>query len=360
MNAEGAPPVWKSDLPESANGIVVLGAPIGTDAFVEALMDERLRKQQLLVDQLHNLGKLQNEWLLLYFCCAPRATYFLRTGKPSQIRGYAQKHDAMILKAFCRIMGIREGSMSLETLQQINLPLRMGGLGLRDNCRILPAAYWSSWADVLPTLCKRMPWYSAWFYAQSIGEEISANMFDELNECKTSLGTSGFAPPDWSELVEGTAITDEYVVPDAGERKTGWQLKASNACGVLSFDSLLSIVPRPGMSLYDVNTFKARLRSCGGERTSQWLITLPTGTNLALDDCELKCSILRRIGLPIDVLQNACEGCGKDLDRDGRHRATCMRTGRVQIRHKPFVKIWVQILREASIYVPEKKYWNEY
>ena len=61
MNAEGAPPVWKSDLPESANGIVVLGAPIGTDAFVEALMDERLRKQQLFVDQLHNSAETETE-----------------------------------------------------------------------------------------------------------------------------------------------------------------------------------------------------------------------------------------------------------------------------------------------------------
>ena len=154
--------------------------------------------------------------------------------------------------------------------------------------------------------------------------------------------------------MEGTAINEDHIVPDAGERKVGWQLKASNACEELALETLLSMVPRPSMPLNVVNAFKVRLRSCGGERTSQWLTTLPTSTNLVLNDCEFKCSIFRRLGLPIEVLQDECEGCGKNLDREGHHRATCMRTGRVQLRHKPFVKIWVQILREAIVRVFDK------
>ena len=199
LNIEGAPPVWKSDLSEELNGITVLGVPFGSNAFVEASMEERLNKQQSLMDQLHLVGKAQNEWLLLYYCCNPRATYFLRTGKPSQMRNYARKHDAMILKAFCDIMGLNVSEIDPHILAQIHLPLRMGGLGLRDHGKILAAAYWSSWADVLPLLCKRMPWYGDWFLSE-MQKENKIEVFKDLHQCVSNLTTSGYIPPERKKI----------------------------------------------------------------------------------------------------------------------------------------------------------------
>ena len=49
LNVEGAPLVWKSDLPEELNGITILGVPFASNAFVEAIMEERLNRQQILL-----------------------------------------------------------------------------------------------------------------------------------------------------------------------------------------------------------------------------------------------------------------------------------------------------------------------
>ena len=38
-----------------------------------------------------------------------------------------------------------------------SLPMRLGGLGLRSNARMAPAAYWASWADALPMIVERIP-----------------------------------------------------------------------------------------------------------------------------------------------------------------------------------------------------------
>ena len=40
---------------------------------------------------------------------------------------------------------------------------QMGGCGNCNHRRIAPAAYWASWADVLPTLAQRVPGYGTWF-----------------------------------------------------------------------------------------------------------------------------------------------------------------------------------------------------
>ena len=42
--------------------------------------------------------------------------------------------------------------------------------------------------------------------------------------------------------------------------------------------------------------------------------------------------ILERLRLPFQVAEAVCE-CGTDLDREGRHRAACTRSGRLRISH---------------------------
>ena len=41
--------------------------------------------------------------------------------------------------------------------RQAQLPLRMGGMGLRCARRVSQAVYWSSWADCLQPLAQRFP-----------------------------------------------------------------------------------------------------------------------------------------------------------------------------------------------------------
>ena len=43
---------WQGDKAEADNELVVLGAPLGTKAFVESFAAERLQKEQTLLDEL--------------------------------------------------------------------------------------------------------------------------------------------------------------------------------------------------------------------------------------------------------------------------------------------------------------------
>ena len=60
-------------------GFVVLGAPIGHPAFIQAWADERLQEERRLLHELPELPDLQCAWLLLALCASPRANHALRT-----------------------------------------------------------------------------------------------------------------------------------------------------------------------------------------------------------------------------------------------------------------------------------------
>ena len=90
---ELGPDVWRGNRPLHEQGILTLGTPIGTPAFVSSATAERLRDEQTLLDQLHRLPNLQSAWLLLLYCCAPRAQHILRTVPPDQSAEYAAQHD---------------------------------------------------------------------------------------------------------------------------------------------------------------------------------------------------------------------------------------------------------------------------
>ena len=58
--------------------------------------------------------------------------------------------------------------------------------------------------------------------------------------------------------------------------------------------------------------------------------------------------------MPITSLRDVCEGCGTELDRYGHHRTTCMRTGRVQGRHRHLVSAWRRVFAEAGVNIPDR------
>ena len=59
-------------------GLVVLGAPLGPEAFVQRHLRDRRRNQNALLERIPTLGDLQSAWLRLLFCASTRANYLLR------------------------------------------------------------------------------------------------------------------------------------------------------------------------------------------------------------------------------------------------------------------------------------------
>jgi hypothetical protein len=145
--------------------VMVVGTPIGSDAFITRHGREMEELEQSLLDNIASLPPLQDAWLLLLYCGVPRANHLLRTVPPRQAAAYATGHDQRVLSCFEALLGLDAGAETLDThgiarntwVRQARLPLRYGGCGLRDSRRISPAAYWSSWADSISVLHARFP-----------------------------------------------------------------------------------------------------------------------------------------------------------------------------------------------------------
>ena len=148
--------VWRGDsaLPSDQQGVTILGTPLGHVDFVRAQLRAKIEEHRLLLDRVEAVPDLQCAWLILSFCGATRANYYLRTIHPSGSEEFAGTHDAAIMRVFFRLLDIRGDQ---DTLNLASLPCRLGSVGLHNAVRGAPAAYWSSWADSLHMIQKRHP-----------------------------------------------------------------------------------------------------------------------------------------------------------------------------------------------------------
>ena len=77
-------------------------------------------------------------------------------------------------------------------MTQAQLPLRLGGCGLRSALRTAPAAYWASWADTLPMIQARHPEVAQCFYEQLREERAGVPGVQAVLEPQAHLAEKGF------------------------------------------------------------------------------------------------------------------------------------------------------------------------
>jgi hypothetical protein len=356
LNPPEGPGVWKANLPAEQCGVEVLGSPIGTREYVQAKAADRLEEETKLLSKLPQMSNLQSAWLLLLYCAAPRANYMLRTTPPELAHAYAVAHDEAVRNTFAALMQVPTPTLAQDAVRRLlELPARFGGNGLRSSTRIAPCAYWASWADSLPVLAQRIPTFASNFRSSMVAlaaqgdaqPQNTIKALPSLHAAAQVLAAEGFVNiPTWNALLQGRRPPQED--PDdlePGEWRKGWQFHASNAREQHALHSLRQALTSSG---------SARLRSCAGPNAARWMTTMPTEDSLRMDDPVFRCAMARRLGLPIAAESSLCEGCGRALDEYGFHRTTCMRTGRVQSRHKFVVQAWRRVFREAGVAIPDR------
>ncbi len=109
------------------------------------------------------------------------------------------------------------------------LPLRLGGLGLRSAFRVAPAAYWASWADCLEMIQRRHPVLAAMFTnALSAAAPSPAPCLQELQQGRVQLTWEGYHEcPLWEDLARG--VRPRQPEGEPGEWAHGWQFYAAGA-----------------------------------------------------------------------------------------------------------------------------------
>ena len=234
-----------------------------------------------------------------------------------------------------QILGF-DGASELDQLtqKQIHLRLKDGGLGLRNHDSIRMAAFWSSWADVFPILCKRFPGFE-----NHVRADVTANCIAELNNACMELSRH-MELPSWTAILnEAIPVNDEDEDDTLGYK--GWQKYTCQQINNHIFASFLSDVDRPTA---------ARILSCGGKHSCRWMLCTPTSAETRFENNIFQCLIRRRLGLPINLDFSECtmRSCTVTVDRYGHHLSTCTRSGRIHGRHTNCIKVWVKILKEAG------------
>ena len=192
------------------------------------------------------LPLLRASWLLLYFCAVPRINHLLRTVPPDLVQGFAGRHDASIQDTFKALFAIPSEeswdanlhSIAYSTwLCQSQLPMRLGGCGLRNSTRTSNAAYWASWADALQGICQRFP---------AVGNRVLLHLTTlqtavypaaaprcllQAEYAGTWCESQGWAQRlTWADVAAGMRPpTPDPTTTELGEWRHGWQYYTSNA-----------------------------------------------------------------------------------------------------------------------------------
>lgn len=137
-------------IPTTSDGIVILGAPIGTDEFCCGKSSDSLE------DMLSSLGTITRfhpdvAYLLTAQCVNSRPQHILRSVPPWLLSQAAQAFDRAIDQALQRLCQCTDALPEPAAIIR-SLPIRSGGLGMRRASNVAPLAWISSMLQSLPFL----------------------------------------------------------------------------------------------------------------------------------------------------------------------------------------------------------------
>ena len=121
--------IWVGDqtLPPAEQGLQVLGAPIGSLAYIEAALARTTAKHAVLFERITAVPDLQCAYLLLTYCANTRATYLLRALPPILTQAFATAHDAAAAATLAHLLGYDGAGLPDAALVRARLPFRCAG-----------------------------------------------------------------------------------------------------------------------------------------------------------------------------------------------------------------------------------------
>ena len=123
-------------------GIIVLGSPIGSHEFVHEQIKKKIEKIQELTQLLPNIKDPHSEFVLLRSCFSlPKVVFLARSTDPTHHQDLWAGFDDLIRDTLNHILG---SAINNQQWAQAQLPVAMGGLGLRGAVDHSAGAYVSS------------------------------------------------------------------------------------------------------------------------------------------------------------------------------------------------------------------------
>lgn len=295
---------------------------------------------------VHPAMPVQIANLLLRYCMVPRMNYLCRTIHPRHIHTATMEFDKRVLHTFCTINNIDEDRTS-ETLQsQLQLPLRLGGFGLRSATTLSHIAYVSSLMSMMSDYQKLFP---------TTAYSIDGHTFSTSLVCQS-------LEEEWKEVqqmgIDLTATIKHRDAAEVAQKCTAGTHVTFPAQTQHTMTHMLENHVYSNMQVeykeWDCKEELARYQSLSTEGTSRWLTVLPTCPQYTINDSQYQCAVAHRCGITIADLHKAgvfkCM-CGHDASTDHRHFHTCRKLtgGGTTIRHNNMVFTLAQRLQELHL-----------
>ncbi|OLP76330.1 132 kDa protein [Symbiodinium microadriaticum] len=277
--------VWTGDwsLRPDLQGLLVLGTPLGSDAFVQSQLELKRAEHDKLLTRIPAVEDLQAAWLLLRFCACPRANYLLRVLPPAATLPFAAAHDGAVDRCLSALLGFADAPLPEASARSARLPLQCGGLGLRAASLDRHAAYWASWFDTLPVLRDRAPAAAARFLALLADHEAGrAPVVAAAAQAATHLVNQGFRAPAWDAAFADAAFPPDRAVEDGAgvDYLRGWQRRASRACDERAIETHFTDLSPASRALL---LFQA------GPHSGRVFTVLPTSDDVTIVSCSVGC-----------------------------------------------------------------------
>src|SRR4051812_8772200 len=172
--------------------MTTLGAMVGLDqAKIMNWVADKVAKHKKLFDLLqHAEMPSQISALLLRMSALPTMGYLARTIRPHLLAEHAQQFDSMVLETATLKLGLPK-DLSEETVSTLQLPIRLGGFGLRSIARTSPAAYFSAVAETVPDILEIIP--ADQVQSTLIEEKSRTTSADAIQSCLDSFQDAGLA-----------------------------------------------------------------------------------------------------------------------------------------------------------------------
>ena len=330
--------VWVGNptLPATSQGMTVLGAPIGSAAFVQHQLQQANQQHQHLLDRIPHLEDLQASWLLLLYCASPRCTYLLRMCSPNVTTEFANNHDFAVAACLRSLLEVED--LPAQALATAHLPLSRGGLGLTCASVLATPAFWSSWADCLPVIHNQLPQYAAQILEHLQHPSAAIPSIQAAAAAAQALEERGWTPPNWTELTQGIQPNATEETTEEAPRTRGWQQRATLPVHTAMYNELQAAIPPASQAL---------LQSQAGPFASRAFTTIPYSTEFEYPSHLFRILLLRRLRLHLPLSARSCR-CRRPLDPLGDHRAACAQSGVLRARGGPLERAAARICREGG------------
>ena len=295
-------------------GIIMLGAPIGSQKYISSFLDKKHNDLDLLLARLRRASSSigsQCTYLLLSKCLSfGKLVFHARTVHPSAVVKHAVKYDQLIQDCFSLILpGLTE-----DELTQCTFPLKDGGLGLRKLSGHCVPAFLASSAVALKFLKTDFTSADSHWNLSALLETFNAEILD-------------------ADKIKWSAIESQRSLSARIEK---YQIK--------QFATALS------------GTDKHRFNALDGELSSAWLTALLDFNN-RLTSLEFETAVRLRIGAHVYEDESVCDFCGgkRAVDRKGLHALVCKGGGDRIARHNVIRDLMLKLCTEAAFSVTEKR-----